>query len=80
MKWCFEVFQAYGSYWFEWLVLRDILKTASNITSTAYKEGVMPLDTGNQLQVVCTVGQTDGHSSSDHTMSRADIQWDRIGP
>jgi len=35
-------------------------------------------DTGNQ--VVCTVSQIDGHGSPDHTTSRADIQWDRIGP
>jgi len=35
-------------------------------------------DTGNQ--VVCTVGQTDGHSSLHHTTSHAGIQWDRIGP
>jgi len=39
---------------------------------------MMPSDTGNQ--VVCTVGQTDGHSSPDHTTSHADVQWDRIGP
>jgi len=39
---------------------------------------MMPSDTGNQ--VVCTVGQTDGHSSPDNTTSRADVQWDRIGP
>jgi len=38
---------------------------------------MMPLDTGNQ--VVCTVGQTDGHSSPYHTTSSADVQWDRIG-
>jgi len=31
---------------------------------------MMPVDTGNQ--VVCTVGQTDGHSSPDHTMRRAE--------
>jgi len=37
----------------------------------------MPVDTGDQ--VMCTVGQTDGHSSPDHTMSHTDIQWDRIG-
>jgi len=35
-------------------------------------------ETGDQ--VVCTVGQTDGHSSPYHTMSCAGIQWDRIGP
>jgi len=35
-------------------------------------------DTGDQ--VVCTVGQTDGHSSPYHTMSHAYVQWDRIGP
>jgi len=38
----------------------------------------MPSDTGNQ--VVCTAGQTDGHSSPYHTMGSAGIQWDRIGP
>jgi len=31
-------------------------------------------------QVVCTVGQTDGHSSPYHTTSHAGMQWDRIGP
>jgi len=41
--------------------------------------GLMMLsDTGDQ--VMCTVGQTDGHSSPDHTTSQADVQWDRIGP
>jgi len=35
-------------------------------------------DTGDQ--VVCTVGQTDGHISPDHTMSRADVEWDSLGP
>jgi len=35
-------------------------------------------DTGDQ--VVCTVGQADGHSSPHHAMSRAGVQWDRIGP
>jgi len=34
-------------------------------------------DTGDQ--VMCTVGQTDGHSIPDHTTSCADVQWDRIG-
>jgi len=38
----------------------------------------MPSDTGDQ--VVCTVGQTDGHSSPYYTTSHAGIQWDRIGP
>jgi len=38
---------------------------------------MMLSDTGDQ--VVCTVGQTDGHSSPDHTTSCADVQWDRIG-
>jgi len=36
------------------------------------------LDTADQ--VVCIVGQTDGHSSPDHTISRVDMQWNRIGP
>jgi len=35
-------------------------------------------DTGDQ--VVCTVGQTDGHSSPDHTMRRADTKWNSLGP
>jgi len=38
----------------------------------------MPVDTADQ--VVCTVGQTDSHSSPDHTTSQADVQWSRIGP
>jgi len=37
----------------------------------------MLTDTGDR--VVCTVGQTDGHSSPKHTTSHADVQWDRIG-
>jgi len=64
----------------DWLILRDILNTACNIISAAYKgmgkwEGVgrlgglmMPVDTA--YKVVCTVGQTDGHSSPDYTMTR----------
>jgi len=70
-----------------WLLvgLAGILKTACNITNAIYKgvggwkgrvEGVGGLtilpDTGNQ--VVCTVGQTDGHSSPDHTTNHAGIQ------
>jgi len=39
---------------------------------------MMPVDTANQ--VVCTVGQTDSHSNPDHTTSRADVQWNIIGP
>jgi len=35
-------------------------------------------DTGNQ--VMCTVGQIDGHSNPEYTTSQADMQWDRIGP
>jgi len=38
----------------------------------------MPVDTANQ--VVCTVGQTDGHSSPDHTMRRADFEWNNLAP
>ena len=38
----------------------------------------MPVDTGDQ--VMCTVGQTDGHNSPGYTTIRADVQWDRIGP
>jgi len=38
----------------------------------------MPSDTGDQ--VVCTVGQTDAHSSPDHTTRRTDIKWNSFGP
>jgi len=38
----------------------------------------MPSDTADQ--VVCTVGQTDGHSSPDHTMKRADVKWNSLEP
>jgi len=34
-------------------------------------------DTGDQ--VVCPVGQPDGHNSPHHATGRAGIQWDRIG-
>jgi len=37
----------------------------------------MPVDIGEQ--VMCTVGQTDGHNSPDYTTSCADVQWDKIG-
>jgi len=41
--------------------------------------GLMMLsDTGDQ--VVCTVGQIDGHSSPDHTTRRADVEWNSLGP
>jgi len=36
------------------------------------------VDTANQ--VVCTVGQTDGHSNPDHTMRKADVEWNSLGP
>jgi len=35
-------------------------------------------DTGKQ--VICTVGQTDGHSSLDHTTRTAYIKWYSLGP
>jgi len=35
-------------------------------------------DTGDQ--VVCAIGQTDGHSSPDHTMRRVDVKWNSLGP
>jgi len=35
-------------------------------------------DTGDQ--VVCTVGQTDAHSSPDHITRRADVEWNSLGP
>jgi len=70
------------SYWMNWLNLRDILNTACNIMSAAYKGWVgrltMPVDTVNQ--VVCTVSQTDGHSNPDHTTQSVDIEWNSLGP
>jgi len=33
-------------------------------------------DTGDQ--VVCTVGQTGGQSSPDHTTKRADVKWNSL--
>jgi len=39
-------------------------------------ELTMLSDTGGQ--VVCAVGQTDGHSSPDHTTRRADIEWNSL--
>jgi len=41
--------------------------------------GLMMLsDRGDQ--VVCTVGQTDDHSSPDHTMRIADVEWNSLEP
>jgi len=70
-----------------WLILRDALNTACNITSATYKgvggqEGwgvwrgrvsglTMLVDTADQ--VVCILAQTDSHSSPDHTTRRADV-------
>jgi len=31
-------------------------------------------------KVVCTVGQTDAHSSPDHTTRRVDVEWNSLGP
>jgi len=40
--------------------------------------GLMMLsDTGDQ--VVCTVDHTDAHSSPDHTIRRADVEWNSFG-
>jgi len=39
---------------------------------------MMLSNTGDQF--VCTVGQTDGHSSPEHTMRRADVKWNSLGP
>jgi len=78
-----------------WLILRDILKTACNITDATYKgwvdggEGVgrvegrvdgLTMPLDTGDQVVYALGQTDGHSSPDNTTSHADLQWDRIVP
>jgi len=65
----------------DWLILRDVLNTAYNIMNTAYKGvgGLMvPVDTADQ--VVSTVGQTDSHSSPDHTTKRADVRWNSLAP
>jgi len=63
----------------DWLILRDILKTACNITDATNKEvgrwvevgedGGLTMLSGTGDQVMCTVGQTDGHSSPYYTMS-----------
>jgi len=73
------------SYWMDWLNLQDILNTACNITSAGRASGrrwggglTMPVDTADQI--VCTVGQTDGHSNPDHTTRRADVEWNSFGP
>jgi len=39
---------------------------------------MMPLDTGNQ--VACTVVQTDGHSSPDHSTRGTDVKWNSLAP
>jgi len=41
---------------------------------------MVPVDAANQVMYMCTVGQTDGHSNPDHTMRRADIKWNSLGP
>jgi len=71
------------------LVLRDILKTACNITNATYKEvggwerggrgwrgraGGLTMPSDTGDQAVCIVGQTVGHSSPDITISHADVQ------
>jgi len=75
------------SYWLDWLVLRDILNTACNITSAVYKGvgggrvwGValtLPVETADQA-AMCLAGQTDGHSSPP-TTSQVDTQWSSLG-
>jgi len=49
-----------------------------NATNKGVGGLTMPSDTGDQ--VVCTVGQTDGHSSPDYTTRRADVEWSSLGP
>jgi len=45
------------------------------------EEGGWVNDAGRHRRpVMCIVGQTDSHNSPDYTVSRADVQWDRIGP
>jgi len=70
----------------DWLILRDVLNTACNITNATNK-GVemgrvgrltMSSDTGDK--VVCTMGHTDGHSKPDHTTRRAGTVWDHRLP
>jgi len=36
---------------------------------------ILPADTA-----MCTLGQTDGHNSHDHTTSQANIEWNSLGP
>jgi len=41
-------------------------------------ELTMPVDTADQA--LCTLGQTDNHSSPDHTTRKTDIKWNSSGP
>jgi len=43
-------------------------------------EGGLTMFSDTADQVVCTVGQTDDHSSPDHTTRRADIEWNNLRP
>jgi len=54
----------------EWLILRNVLNTVCNITNAANK-GVGGWVRG---------GETDGHSSPDHTTRRADVKWNSLRP
>jgi len=66
----------------DWLILKEVLITVCNIMSAAYKGlgGWVndAVDTANQ--VVCTVGQIDGHSSPDHTKRRTDVELNSLEP
>jgi len=74
----------------DWLILRDALNTACNITNATNKGvsgwvgvgmvGGFTILSDTSNQVVCTVDQTDGHSSSDHTTRRAYVKWNYLGP
>jgi len=43
-------------------------------------ELTMPVDTADQVVCIMAPGQTDDHSSPDHTSRRADIEWNSLGP
>jgi len=62
--------------------LRDVLNTACNITSAVVKGWMggltLPVDIADI--VVCPAGQKVATVALNHTMSRADVLWNRIRP
>jgi len=44
------------------------------------KVGGLTMLSDTDDQVMCTAGQTDGHSSPEHTKRRADVEWYSLRP